>query len=276
MTLPEDFSPFEHLQDTIKRVHNREVREAFSDLGADEFDPDISIPRHSLRVACTIDDNDTQDMMVQRQLLFFLSLRRAQDMQTPVVGDYVNEMHDRRMYKPQITLFFQEDDGDVEAGYNPVRGRISYRLMNESSTTLSKVELTSLANRIQLEFASGNGYVWKRGRDIASYTDKDNGYQLQILTISKAEAKEVINKVLDTNQDTPNWQYLQYKESDDSLSAYPSNPGSHIILGETRKKPRRRPVANVRFQYATADVWGIAKPIVLCDRSFRFIETLAD
>ena len=148
--------------------------------------------------------------------------------------------------------------------------------MNESSTTITKTELTSLANRIQLEFASGNGYVWKKGRDMATYQDKNNGYDFRILTISKTEAKELITKVLDTNQDVPNWEYLQYKETDDSLGAYPSNPGSHIILGETRKKPRKRPVANVRFQYATADVWGLTTPIVLCDRSFRFIETLSD
>jgi hypothetical protein len=30
----------------------------------------------------------------------------------------------------------------------------------------------------------------------------------------------------------------------------------------------------VRFQYATAFIWGVNKPIALYDRSFRLVDTL--
>ncbi len=42
MVLPLDFNEFEHLQSVMKKLHNREVREAFSDLGGDEWLPNIT------------------------------------------------------------------------------------------------------------------------------------------------------------------------------------------------------------------------------------------
>ena len=42
--LPLDFNDFEHLQSVIRKVHNKEVREAFSDLGGDEWLPNINTP----------------------------------------------------------------------------------------------------------------------------------------------------------------------------------------------------------------------------------------
>ena len=32
MSLPDNFNEFEHLQNTVIKVHNKEVRESFSDL----------------------------------------------------------------------------------------------------------------------------------------------------------------------------------------------------------------------------------------------------
>ena len=37
--------------------------------------------------------------------------------------------------------------------------------------------------------------------------------------------------------------------------------------GEIRRQPRRRPIADVRFQLARMDVVGVPAPIILVDRS---------
>ena len=71
-----DFNDFEHLQSVIRKVHNKEVREAFSDLGGDEWLPNINTPRASLRQACTIYDSDSALIMLLKQNLY-LNARRV-------------------------------------------------------------------------------------------------------------------------------------------------------------------------------------------------------
>lgn len=190
MVVPTNFNEFEHLQSTILKVHNRIVRDEFNDITGDDLD--LAVPRSSLRWACLLKDNDTADMMIQRFLLFYFSLRKAQDLQQPFYGIPLDDLQASRKFKPQITLYFKEDDNDVEEDFRPMWGEISFRLMSESSTTITKSELTNLANKIKTEFGASNGYVWKKGRKLYSYTEKEKGYQLQLLCRDETTAKELI------------------------------------------------------------------------------------
>ncbi len=271
MTLPLDFNDFEHLQSTIIKLHNREVREAFSDLGGDEWLPNINTPRASLRQACTIYDSDYALIMLLKQNLYFLTLRKAKDYQAPFVGMPKGSFDPVIKYKPQIVLYFQEDNGDVEEGYNPVDGRISFRLMNKDSETITKTDLTTLANKIKTEFVVNNGYTWKQRKEYYNYTDKTKGYQLQILAFSESEAKQLINKVLDIQGHTFQDKKFTKSVNDNPSSAYPIIPPQQNILGELTREPLRRPVATVRFQYALANLWGKPDLIPLYDRTFTYL-----
>jgi hypothetical protein len=153
-------------------------------------------------------------------------------------------------------LEFLEDELDVEAGYSRVDGRISFRLMNEDSESISKAELISIAKKIKTEFGEPKEYVWKKGKDLASYVDKANGYQFQLLVKNKQDAKDLIGKVLSLNSNTPNWDKLSYKEADSPTGAYPTVAGTQNILGKSYKQPRIRPIADVRFQYAYCFIMG--------------------
>jgi hypothetical protein len=86
----------------------------------------------------------------------------------------------------------------------------------------------------------------------------------------------LINKVLDLQSHTPDWKFLKSNIADDENESFPYNPGSQTILGKSRRKPRRRPMVDVRFQYATATIWGLNKPMALYDRSFTFLDALVD
>ena len=101
-------------------------------------------------------------------------------MQAPWVGMPKGSLDPTRKYKPQIFLYFKEDLDDVEEGYAPVEGKISFRLMNEDSESITRTKLTTIANKIKTEFGQGNGFTWKKGKEYYSYTDKEKGYQLQI------------------------------------------------------------------------------------------------
>jgi len=270
MPLPDNFSPAEHLQDVTLKVQNRLVKEEFSDLGDETWDADITTSRGSLRVACTHLDTDSIDMTLVRLWLFYGCLRKAKDFHPHIYGIPVTSFKELRKYKPQISLFFLEDHNDIEPGYSPITGEISFRLMNQESNSLSMSEVTNYANRIKTQFATASGFIWKKGKEMVSYTDWKKGYQLQLLCRDKAEGRRVIEQVLDIQAHTPDWKNMNKSGNEEPASAYPTIPPTEIILGKPRRLPRRRPIADVRFQYALLDLHELPNPICLVDRSHTF------
>lgn len=275
MALPDGFNAFEHLQDTIRKTLAREVREAFDDLG-ENWDPNVATPRSSLRVACTPQDNDTAEMLTMRMLFFYMTMRQAQDLQPPVYGMPVGTYHETRKFRPHVTLYFKEDEEDVDPDYQPIRSQISFRLMNESETTISKSELTTLANKIKTEFGGRTPYKWHKGKVMCHYCDPPKGYGFRVFAYSIAEGKEVINKVLDLQSHSYEADKLTINESDSPAGAYPTIPPSKSILGKSTRLPRKRPVGYVRFQRATCQIWGLTKPVMLLDTTGRVLDALVD
>lgn len=265
MALPDNFSEAEHLQDLFRRYANRQVREFFSDLGGEDWDPDIGTTRGSLRHGSTHKDEDSLPMTLLRWELFNYVRRLKFDV--PMIGIPVTTFNSERKYKPQIILVFQEDFGDVEPSFQPVSGRISFRLMGHESDTITPTIAQTFANRIRTNFQNGGGYVWRKGRTMHAYTDWDKGYQLQILARSSANAIDLINRVLDVQNDTINMAKLNVSENQGESAAFPVIPPTDFIYGESRRMPRRRPLADVRFQYATLHIDSMANAIPLVDRT---------
>lgn len=169
-----------------------------------------------------------------------------------------------RVITRPIKLFFLESYQDVDPEYTPVSGEITFRLMTQTSETLTEAELTAYANKIKAVFGTPP-LKWKKGKDMAAYTDKEKGYQLQLLVRSKADAKVLIENILDIQSHTPDWKFLNYKENDEPTEAFPTIPDKTTILGKQRKLPRNRPIAEVVFQYATCHVHGLPNSICLYD-----------
>lgn len=260
-----------NLRDFLRKSYNREVNEWFRDI--EDPLPDNSTSRKNAKRACLILPTESQNMALLKALTFRFVVQRVH-LRPDVFGQPVGNVESSRKYRPQIVLEFLEDEFDVEGGYQRVDGRISYRLMDEVSETISRTELISIANRIKAEFGTGNGFIWRKGKDMASYIDRQNGYQLQLLVRNNTDAKQLITKVLETNNDTPNWKYLYYKEADNPTETYPIIPETRTILNQRYRQPRQRPIADVRFQYAYCKLSGKPNPIILFDRSFRYLNSL--
>lgn len=273
MPLPDNFNHWEHLQNVLMRVHNRYVRQEFKDLG-ESWDADITTPRGSLRVASTIVDNDSAIMCLIRMWLFYGVIRKMKDLSPDIYGIPVTNFQEHFRFLPQIQLYFLEDAQDVDQGYTAVAGEVSFRLRNETAQTLTMPGLMMLANRIKNIFATGNGYIWRKGRGQLTYTDMKKGYKLKVYCLNEAEGKQLIAKVLDVQTDIPNWEYSNYSQNLEPAEAFPIVPGVQTILGKPRKIPRRRPVARVRFQYALVHIHGLPNPICLVDRVNRYREAL--
>ncbi len=262
-----------NLRDFLRKSYNREVNEWF----ADEPDPipDNSGSRKNAKRACLILPKETQNTALLKTLNFRFVVQRTH-LRPDIYGTPIGTIQATRKFRPQIVLEFLEDELDIEGGYSRVDGRISFRLMNETSESITRTELTTIANRIKTEFGSNNGYRWRKGKEMASYLERDKGYDFRLLVRSKTDAKELISKILDIQNHIPDWKYLNYKENDEPTQAYPTIPPTNSILGKPRREPRKRPIAIVRFQYAYCNLWGNPNAVILYDRSLRYLNTLAN
>lgn len=268
MPLSPEFNHTEHLQSVYRQWLNREVREWFRNSDGDEIDDDITTPKGSLQVACFHRDSDSL-LMTQMRFQLFEKLR-LQKFQIPITGIPRGSVEESRRYRPQVMLFFQEDQADTIAEYAPVTGEISYRLMDHTSETITPAVAQVISNRIKTNFGAGNGYIWRKGKHMMSYIDRDEGYQLQLLVRTENDGRQLIDRVLDLKGKSPEFSKAHFKENLEPTEAYPTLPRTKRIYGEQRREPRKRPIADVRFQYAVLDVWGLTNVIPLVDRAGIF------
>lgn len=206
-------------------------------------------------------------------LMGFYMLLERKDVGT-IYGVPSQVWQSEREFKPQILLTFKQDAEDVVSGADPIDGRISFRIMDEVATTISRGELTVLATKIKTLFIDGGGYVWGKGKKMCSYTDWNRGYQFQLLCSTESEGRQLVTKLLDIQTHVPDWSKFSANSNDAPDLAYPDLPGVQTILGDTVKIPRKRPIANVRFQHAVAHIHGLSKPVALCDRSRKLVNPL--
>lgn len=274
MPLPDSFSPAEHLQDVVMLTQNKIVRAEFNDVGDDDWVQDITTPRASLRVACTHLDADSVDMTLIRLWLFYGILRKAKDFHPDIYGIPATSFQETNKMHPQVHLYFEEKSTEADPGYSILRSQVSFRLMNETTDTLSKTEATALGTKIKSLFNSGSAFFWKRGKELASYIDQEKGYYFQILVFSETEAKKVIEQVLDIRGHSPNWKLLNIKTNAEPATTYPTIPVTKTIMGKPTKQPRRRPVGTVRFVSAVLMLHGKPDPIVLYDPSGTYTGSL--
>ncbi|ARV62729.1 hypothetical protein BZZ01_32465 [Nostocales cyanobacterium HT-58-2] len=267
MTSTPQFNDVELFQQFCLRYVNKRVREYFHDIDDVSIDGlDIDNARQVARAVCLHKDNDPITLTTSRLIAFFIVLGDALD-KNPVYSIPTITFQQERKFKPQIQLCFIEDPDDVEPGYSPVAGEISFRLAHESTTTLTNAELVNYGQKVKTNFGSRGGFVWRKGKTMCSYSDWDRGYQLQLLCRDKSEGKRVIEQVLDIQGHTPDWKKMNVSENEEPAAAYPTVPAQETILGKSRRMARKRPIASVKFQYAIVHIHGVRNPIVLYDRT---------
>lgn len=276
MPEPDNFSPSEQFQDVNKKIANKIVREYFKDVVALESDLDLTAPRQALLKACLHKEDDSLLLTIGRNQLFAQYTTYLRDQHPIVAGTLLDEIDANIAYKPKITLYFREDADDVEAGYRPLDMEVSWRLVNETSTNVTKTELTTIANKIKTNFGAGSGYVFKRGRKIVAYSKLSQGYNFILRARDLSEGKSLIQKIVAMNGDSLDTEILKLSAVDNEADAFPYNPGTQVILGKRRPKPRKRPLVNVRFRYAYATVNGWGKPVYLYSKSHAIADVLVE
>jgi hypothetical protein len=261
MALPDGFSEWENLQDLVRLEHNKAVRLFFKN----QPDDDISTPKSRLKHSCLMKDSDTSTMTLMRMWLFEVTVGRLESVQRPVYGIPWYEVQSERTFKPQVKLYFLEpyNINIHDEGTPQTEGEITFRLMHETSETISRANAETLARKIKSIFATPP-FTWNKGKFKCTYYDEAHGYQLQLLVTSKAEGERVIRAVLEVQDHSFDRDYIQFIDND---RTYSSNPGTHRVYGRTVKKFARRRTTDVKFRYAQLLIWGKQNPINLVSTS---------
>lgn len=258
MAIPADFNEWTNLRDLIKLEHNKAVKLYYKN----QLDDDVSTPKSRLKHSCVIKDNDTVDMLLLRMWLFEVTCGHTQSIQRPVYGIPVQDTQSEWKFKPQVKLHFLEpwDKETHETQKLPqLEGEITFRLVNESSDSITRAKAEVLAKKIKQEFATPV-FNWEKGWYKCTYLDLERGYDFRLLVKSKVEGERVVKQVLNIQNHTFNKDCLQFVEHDRS---YPVNPGTHKVYGRTVKKPVKRRRSDVKFRYAQLLIWGIPNPVNL-------------
>jgi hypothetical protein len=243
------------------RYINRAVKEHFRDVEGDDDDSlSRAVPRQLIKRICLHKDKDPITLTIGRLLIWWVEAKGLFD--EYIYGIPSTDFEIKYTYYPQVQLHFREDRYDAADNDRiPIRSAISFRWREED---YSQANITSLKNKIKSDFVNPP-FSFDRGRECWTYWDDQKGYRFTVYVQSETEAKKIIEQVIgiqDTG--TPDWDN-KLREHKDNVNY--TTPGTVRVMGETRRKPRKRLVGTVKFAYAELFIPGVTKPIVLIDRT---------
>lgn len=260
--LPPEFNDVEHFQSVVRTYLNREIFEDFKDLGDETWQPTIGTSRASMRVALTHKDDDSLLLTNARMMLYYFTYGGAKSLQVPVFMDMTDRIYDNFTMRPEVNLFFYKKVKIGAGKYELNKGHISYKLVNETSATLTPTENRRRAEKIKDLFAEPNSFIWHKGRIRYTYLDTPHGYDFRFLANSEAEAKRVITQVMRIENHTPDWDLFKTHVPERTATATPQRK---LIYGKEREVPRWRPTVEVPFIRATMKIHGMPTPVTLVD-----------
>lgn len=249
----------EFAQSFCRKYINRAVKEHFADISSSgDSASSTSSPRLAAKRMCLHKDTDPITLTVIRLLFWWVVAKGLFD--EYIYGIPSTDFDVSNTYYPQVKLHFREDKISAAANSRrPARGEVSFRWRG---TDYTEVNINALAKKIRDDYAKPI-FFYKRGRELWSYADKSKGYYFQMTVDSEADAKKVITQAIGIQDEgTPNWeQYLRKHEDQKNYAV----AGTVKVRGEIIKKPKKRPIATVKFAYAELFIPGTVKPIILVD-----------
>jgi hypothetical protein len=266
MAIPDNFSPFEHLQDLVRKFENKKVIKYFRNVDLNN-ELDLNIPEVNLKYACMHQDKDTASMTIMRILLFHFLINGEstfQDEHPPILG--IPAADSAIQHRPQVKLFFLEDFSDVAEGFSPLWLECSFRLNDETSETMTEAKAGLLAKKIEQIFGVNGGYIFKKGKEKYLYLDKEDGYDFRLLARTEADARMFIEKVLLIRNHSMKAGVLEKMGRDNEMTAFPTVPPKRLVFGKQRNAKRKRPIASVRFAYSLLHIDGLVNPVQLYSR----------
>lgn len=247
----------ELFQSFCRKFFNRTVIEHFKDVTND--DPDTlsrSVPRQLIKRICLHKDKDPMILTVGRLLIWWVEARGLLD--EFIYGIPATTFHETVRFQPQIKLFWRERTKEAATNNRyPARAAYTVRFKGDVS---SRADIVALRNKVERIFGGSTPHSFTKGREKYSYRDKEKGYEFIITAQNEAEAKSVINALLEIQGDNPlKEELLTRSTSEKNWNAIETVR----VNGQAYTKPKQRPVAKVYFTHAELAVHGMARDITL-------------
>ena len=249
----------ELIQSFVRRYINKEVKAHFSDVsGDDDSSLSLNAPRSAIKRICLHKDTDPIMLTTLRLLFWWVEAKGLFD--EFIYGIPSTDFEIKYTYYPQVKLHFTESRYESSSNNRrPIRSEVSFRWRTED---FSKTNITQLANKIYNDFGKPI-LVFGKGREAWTYWDDRKGYRFTVYVQSEADAKKIIGAAIGIqDEDLPDWD-KHLREHKDGINYAAQETVK--IMGETKKKPKKRPVGNVKFSYAELFIPGSTTPIILVD-----------
>ncbi|MEG4883011.1 hypothetical protein QUB75_19720 [Microcoleus sp. K1-B6] len=172
---------------------------------------------------------------------------------------------------PEVKLWFFEKRADATPGYSPLKGEISFDLMNlvdssnlankGSSQLIKESDIKALSAKIKTIF--NEGFKWERGKKIVVYHDWGRGYSLKIACKTEAEGVRIVKEVLKIQGHEIKTEYLKLNQLIGTPKPTIPAVKEEEILGKKRKHKRYRPEGTVYYAYATLHLPSYGQKIAL-------------
>lgn len=252
----------ERFQDFCRKYINRKVREHFSDLGDERWQPNFEVDRHFTRWVCTHQDNDPLTLTVGRLLVYFFKIQGLLD--EPIYAVPSTRLQQTVQTIPQVIINFQESVRDARANKRPRHPLTAQHYIRFNGDFSSEAEVERIARKVRDLFATPV-FGFNKGRIKYTYYDKPKGHLFIVSSFTELEAKNVIEKMLAIINEVPDWSKLTESRSNADFTTT-----EYITVnGKRHKKPQRRPLGKVHFLSAELHVNGLSSNIHLLDLSGR-------
>jgi len=251
----------EFVQSFIRKYINRDVKEHFKDVnGNDDGSLSLDVPRQAIKRVCLHKDSDPIMLTTLRLAIYWVEARGLFD--EYIYGIPSTDFEIKYNYYPQIKFHFTESRYDSSTNNRrPIRSEVSIRWRDGDFSTTN---IDRLATRIHNDFAKPR-LNFDRGRECWTYWDDRKGYRFTVYVKNELEAKKVIEAAVRIQDDEePDWDknLREHKNGIDYTAQETVR-----VRGETKRKPKKRPVGTVQYNYAELFIPGVTKPLILSDAS---------
>ena len=250
----------ETFQSFCLRYINRAVKNHFADISEDDIDNlSLTSPRQVIKRICIHRDSDPMTLTIGRLLIYYFETKNLLD--EYIYGIPVTTFHETQKFKPQIKILWREDYEDARNNNRlPTKARYTVRWRGDYAT---QNDINRIKLKINSIFNRPTTHSFYKGRIKYSYYDQEKGYRLLVTARDETEAKDVINKLLEIQDDNPlNEEYFGIHTKEANWN----ETETIRVAGDRYKKPERRPVGKVKFVKAEFKVHGMTHDILLTDR----------
>lgn len=253
----------------LRQTYNQEVNDWFEDITTSE--PDNYTAREQAKKACLVEPNDSQNMALIKLMTFRYTVQKVH-LRPDVYGIESVPYQENVSFRPQVTLFFTQDASAAIPDRRRMEGQISFRLVNETSASMTKAKAQNLAEIIRSNMTVPSNFIWKKGKYKLIYKDPQYGLNLNIMALNKTEGLKLIHKLIAIVEAEYNPDLLKTSEPEKESQ---TNPTEKVLVYEKQRKQRRwRPTGNVRFRYALLSISGMQNRITLVDTTSQYLDSL--